>query len=195
MENKLCFSKSTFFLFLAKLLFFVSLGFSILTGVQAKEIYQGRDADGNLIFSDTPFNKGKKIHLDEIDTVPALPTPRSHNKKSVASSTPAKSKLQISITAPVNESAFYSEGNNVDIAVSVIPAPRAGYSVVYFLDGKEVASLSKTTHTLQGVDRGTHSLQVAVRNLDGKEISRSSPIFFTMLQHSVIQRQRAGHAP
>jgi hypothetical protein len=65
---------------------------------------------------------------------------------------------------------------------------RPGDEVVLLLDGSRVASFPSSggSTTINGIDRGSHSLQAIIRDGAGQVVCQSTNVTFTVLQPSVL---------
>ena len=61
-----------------------------------------------------------------------------------------------------------------------------GHHFTLLMDGQKVTDFTDTPYTLQGVDRGTHTLQVEV--LDGGKVLAESQIVEFHLKRHIIRR-------
>ena len=68
------------------------------------------------------------------------------------------------------------------------PGVRSGDEAVLLLDGSRVPSFPPGggSTTINGIDRGTHSLQVIIRDSNGQVVCQSANITFTVLQPSIL---------
>lgn len=180
------------------MLFFMSLSVSA-------EVYRSVDEDGNVIFSDQPSPGAEEIKIDKIQTIdapPVKPKPLdTGSEKSRDKNKEAYSK--VAILTPTNDESISANDGNISVGVSVSPElqTKNGHQVVLFLDGNEVARSTSMKLDLTNLDRGTHTLAVAVMDEKGNEIKRSDTISFTVQRHSVqhpestVGRPPAGTPP
>ena len=96
------------------------------------------------------------------------------------------------IVAPDPESTVHDNNGNLAVAVSVSPPLRAatGDTLTLLLDGKVAASGSLRHFELQGIDRGSHTLQAQVNAADGTVLISSSQVIFHMRHASRLFRDR-----
>ena len=71
------------------------------------------------------------------------------------------------------------------VNVSLEPALNPDDRLVLYMDGVKAQEGANPQFSLANVDRGAHSLSVAVVDKDGKELKRSNTVSFTLLRHSV----------
>jgi hypothetical protein len=90
--------------------------------------------------------------------------------------------------APTNEGTIRDNDGNVKVAVNVVPPLRAdrGDQLRLSLDGGILdADLSSAGVVLSGLDQGTHTLQAAVTDKDGRVLILSDPVEFYLKHWSI----------
>lgn len=104
----------------------------------------------------------------------------------------AEGYQSVRIVAPDPESTVHDNNGNLAVAVSVSPPLRAatGDTLTLLLDGKVAASGSLRHFELQGIDRGSHTLQAQVNAADGTVLISSSQVIFHMRHASRLFRDR-----
>ena len=98
----------------------------------------------------------------------------------------------VRIIVPQDDAAVHDNEGNLDVSVEVSPPLRAdaGNHVVLLLDGRVVASGAEVRIRLNGVDRGTHTLQAQVATADGTLLLASPVTSFYMWRASRLHRGR-----
>lgn len=160
------------------------IGSLFMTGVMAADVYMTVDENGNPTFTDQPVEGSKKIEVKEVITIPALknaPPPRTTSQPQVRYS-------QVTVTNPKQDETYFRSQGDLAINVSISPRLRSGDNLAYFLDGVPVHTGKATSHSLSELDRGTHTVRVAVVSGNGDELITSESITFHMRQASVIGR-------
>jgi len=156
--------------------------------VYAETAYKTFDAEGNIIFSDVPSVGAETIELQEaqmIDTPEAIRTYRPTTKLE-----PQKKEYsKLVILSPENDVTIRNNQGNISIAVEVKPLLFGGDSLVLFMDGKETSSGTSLQFSLSNVDRGTHTIAVAVKNEKGKFIKRSEKLVLHLRKASVLLKK------
>lgn len=150
-----------------------------------KKIYVWRNADGVLVFSDSPQPDVKSDTVDVNSTpniVKSVDTAILENK----SPSTKDEKLSVSILKPVQEETIRDNSGSVYISGAIKPAFKRGLSVVLKLDDKKVKGPQKSAvFILRNVDRGAHKVQLEVWNSSGKVIAVSEPVTFFLHRGSV----------
>jgi hypothetical protein len=157
------------------------------------QIYQWRDEQGNLHFSDsTPENSQfreriKEIEVSPVLTVPAYKVPvesRSNEKKDSSQST----YKHFRIDQPTDDSTLRDNAGNVTVVLSVNPPLRRQDNIVLFMDDQQVAQAQQPRFQLSNIDRGTHILFAEIRGHGGEKKKRTDPVEFSLLRASIIPR-------
>lgn len=143
------------------------------SAVSAK-MYKGVDSDGNVIYSDTPFDDAEKFTPPPLSVMDA-PKAAVENK-AAEEEQPAEFKYtKFDIVSPVDEQTIRNDPD-VKVSVNLVPGlnTEAGHSIWLFVDGQPVVKNGQDTSFYIGrVDRGAHKLQAQVRDTSGKIIVRS----------------------
>jgi len=150
----------------------------------ANKVYSWRDADGVLVFSDTPKLGAKEIKIEEAALFTSTINSAVLNLKSKGSN----QKYQINITQPANHSTFRDNNGLVEVEGTMNLPFNHKHEIILSLDGKiSQKSHSSTSFTLRNIERGEHTIKMDLINEKGKVIASSSPITFYMHRSSVIK--------
>lgn len=157
------------------------------------EIYSCKDAEGNIIYTDTPGGCSNAEEV-EVDTLPTLiPTKPvvSTSQNNTNNTKPEDKSLytDLIITSPSNDTVVRDNQGNVTINFRSTPGlqTRNGHKFVVTMDSAEVYSGTSTIAALKNVDRGTHSIGVKVINADGSTQISATPVKFTLQRYSTLQ--------
>lgn len=147
------------------------------------QIYQYRDSQGNLYFTDKPTQGAQKIEVKEPEVipvpVPAIPDPSETpmTVKPEVMINQANYYKNLAITSPIPDETIRNNIGLIDVNIEIQPELRGGDRVVLFLDGQNAGeSLSARSFTLQNIDRGTHVIQFKILDAGGKQIGASEPV-------------------
>ncbi len=137
-------------------------------------LYRGVDSEGNVIYSDVPFEDAEKYTPPPISVMDA---PKAGVKKKAAEGeVPSEFKyLSFDIESPANNQTIRNDPD-VKVSLKLVPGLNAeqGHSIWLLLDGKPAVKNSQETSFYIGrIDRGAHKLQAQVRDAEGKIIVRS----------------------
>lgn len=161
--------------------------------VQKDPVYKWTDDKGVIHYTDKPPTK---------DATPAaLPPLQTYrrgtnpdlNKFAPPSQQgrplPGGAPIQVEVVTPARDETFRGGERTVPVAVVVTPQISGEQRLQYFLDGKPAgAATTDTSFALTDVDRGEHTVTVAVMDEGGQEISRSLPVTFFM-QPPTVRRK------
>jgi hypothetical protein len=135
------------------------------------------EKDGSKTYSDRPLPGGQPIELQGAQTYSAPPVTSTENL-------PAEQKLlrgiddfkysSCTLTPPKDETFVNPE--NVPISVSTTPAIRPGDVIIFSVDGRPAGNGSGS-FVMAPVERGTHTVQVSIKDAYGRELCRSSTEF------------------
>ena len=165
------------------------------------EVYRSVDEDGNPVFTDQPTEGAEKIELKEIQTIDRQPVgleaggePQTVEVDSTdeAGSDELAGYTGLSITSPEDNESIRDNAGNVTVNVAISPDlnQSAGHQLVVILDGTELMKTTSTSINTSNLDRGTHSISVAVIDRDGKEILRSSAVTFHLQRYSTQHKNQ-----
>lgn len=146
------------------------------------EVYRWVDAEGIVHYGSKPPSKdAKPVELPPLQTYksghsPGLPPAASR----IPSSPPAAESLSLRITAPVQDETFRDPQGLVSVSVEVTPALPPGAAFRFYLDGvvQNKQPWAAPGYTFTEVERGEHSVSVAVVAGDGTELRRSPAVRF-----------------
>lgn len=153
----------------------------------AATVWKWVDEKGITHYSDTPVPGATKI---EISTGNVSQSRSYESSSSAATSTPSAAPADFyrtfEIWRPENDQTFVNTAGQVNVEIRVEPALQAGHSLNLYLDGRLVEGYSgSTSHVLQGVARGTHSLVATINEQRGTRVRETGPITFTVRQESI----------
>jgi hypothetical protein len=152
-------------------------------------LYKGLDEEGNVIYSDKPFENSE---LFTPPTLTIMDAPKVPPKKEVVEEEKVEETkyTKFSISAPVNDQTIWNEPN---LMVSLKLTPdlniSEGHTTWLLMDGKPIVKNSQSLLLQIGrSDRGQHTLQAQVRNKKGKIIKQTKPVT-VHIKNSVVKRQ------
>lgn len=152
-------------------------------------VYKGKDADGNVLFSDKPLPDSEKIEIKPAQTYTPAPLPKDGSKNK--SEEPAEvSHYEVNIIEPQNDQTMTTDIQSVRVSLSVKPDLQKGDKVQVFLNGKPFGQLSDSLNfALPRLDRGAYVLkaQIVSEKDPAKVKGESAPITFFQRRTSVGQ--------
>jgi hypothetical protein len=176
---------------MSRLLFVALLVFS-LGSVAQQTVYRTTDAQGNVVFTDTPPTNGAQADRVEIRTtntvrpveVPSPAAPADTSEAEVVS-------YSVTITDPANETSFPMGPGNFSVSASVSPAITEAENLQLFIDGTPRDEPQKeSTWDLTNVFRGRHDLTVGVIDAAGKTLALSDPVTVFVFRPSTNFKNR-----
>ena len=156
--------------------------------VTAEEVYKTRDAAGNVIYSDKPSPEAETIQIQEIQTVPADGAPPFVYTPPAPSAT---NYTKLVIVSPANDAALRPEEDSVQVTAKVEGQFRGQDTYVLYLDGKEQSSGKSPSFLLSGLERGSHQVNMKIRDPKGMVLISSEPVTFHILKISALQKKTA----
>lgn len=167
----------------------------MIAGPALAQVYRYTDDKGVVHYTDKPPVEGAKpVQLPPVQTYGAAQPPPGFFGDAPAAAKPAMpaSRFGVSITSPTPEETYRDGSVPIEVAVSVMPGLVAGFGLVYYVDGaaQNPEPLMQTTFALPGLERGSHLLEVALVDADGREAARSAPITVHMKPPVVVPRPK-----
>ncbi len=167
-------------------------------------IYQWRDANGNVVFGDSPPESAtvREVDLPMLTIADSYPSENDKDKKKKAEKTTKDSEYQQSknqpvapavatvdyehfkVKSPKKGAVLRSNNGNILVKFDLKPALQEGHGLVVYLDGKQVASGEATVFSLKAVDRGQHSLFAVLHNQNNDVLSNTNAVKFNVLRTS-----------
>jgi Domain of unknown function (DUF4124) len=157
------------------------------TAAVSATVYKWVDDNGVVHYSDQPHENAQKVELKAPQTysAPKTPTPPPQSTRGPASKQ-APAYQTCAISEPANDQVFMNT-SEVTAGVSVQPTLRPGDSVVVTLDGQNVPGVpaSGGQFLISPVDRGTHTMQMVVKDPTGATVCSSASVTFHVQQPSL----------
>jgi hypothetical protein len=154
---------------------------------QAGKIVKYTLPDGQVIYSDKPppeATSGEEVTVEPLQTFSSRPA-RPRQDTSAKKAPEPQGYEDFKVTSPTNDATIRDNGGNVRVSLSLTPGLQSGHSIEVMMDGKAIGSGNSTSVTLTEVDRGTHTVQAAIKDSDGKEITRSNSVIFHLKRGGV----------
>ncbi len=152
-------------------------------------LYKGLDDEGNVVYSDQPFDDAQAFTPPSLTIFDA---PKAEAKKeAIEEEKTAEFKYtDFDIVSPKDNQTIW---NDPDLGVSVQLKPALntaeGHTIWLLMNGKPLVKNSQSlTLQIGRTDRGAHQLQAQVRNKDGKIIVRTRTII-VHIKNTVIPRK------
>ena len=151
-------------------------------------LYKGLDDEGNVVYSDKPFENAQKFTPPSLTIVN---TPKAAAKKEVLEEekTAEFKYTDFDIISPKDNQTIWNEPD-LGVAVQLKPALNTaeGHNIWLLMDGKPLVKNSQSLLLPIGrADRGAHQLQAQVRDEAGKIVVRTSTVI-VHIKNSVVSR-------
>ena len=162
---------------------------------QAASVYRWVDNDGQVHYSDLPANGSESVELREssVYTPRELPDISRDEEAEVADEEEGLNEAEsvyesLRVVVPDNGETVRSNEGEVRISIELQPGLAEGHKIRIYLDGgKASGELPTTQVTLQNVERGTHSLVVAVVDAADLELIRSEATTFHLKRLAALK--------
>ena len=165
---------------MSKIAFFLCLMLAV-GAAQAGKVYKYTLSNGDVVYSDKPppADQGEEVTLEPLQGFSLPRPPPLEDSTAKKKDEPESDGYQeFKVTSPANNATIRDNGGNVPVSLSLTPGLRSGHRIEVMMDGQPIGSGSGTSVTLTEVDRGTHTVQAAVKDSDGKEIARNNSVIF-----------------
>lgn len=170
-----------------RIAFFLCLMLAV-GAAQAQKIYKYTLSNGDVVYSDKPppADQAEEVQLEPLQGFSLPPPPPPTDTSAGTEADPeAFSYEAFKVTSPSNDATIRDNGGNVQVSMNLVPGLQNGHSIEIMMDGQSIGSGKSTSLTLTEVDRGTHTVQAAVKDVDGKEVMRSNSVIFHLKRGGV----------
>lgn len=166
-------------------------------GGLAQAVYRTTDAQGNVVFTDTPPANATPADRVEIRPTNTAPPPAARPvPEDTPNAEPEVVPYTVTITEPANETSFPMGPGNFSVGARVSPALSQVDRLQLFLDGTPWGDPQQTsTWSLTNVFRGRHDLTVGVIDNSGKTVVLSEPVRVFVHRPSVNFNNRSSPPP
>lgn len=166
--------------------YLVTLLTCFCVNVFAATLYKVVNKDGTVTYTDQPVEGAVPVDLGKVNsaTMPALAKP----KKTLQINSKAKDKknieYQLSFSSPVDGQTIRDNLGRVNVSAALSPSGPGIYEL--FVDGVSVGTSPNPNFTLEGINRGEHSLQMRFKHNSGKILASTSSIVFYLHKASAL---------
>jgi len=159
----------------------------VFASIAGAALYKGVDAEGNVVYSDKPFDDAEKFTpppISVMDTAKVIA-----EEKAVEEKKPVEFKyISFDITSPVNNQTIR---NDPDVAVSLALKPglntEKNHSIWMLVNGKPVVKNTRSLSLKVGrLHRGANELQAQIRDERGKIVVRTRTTVVFVHQTSAL---------
>jgi len=144
--------------------------------INATNVFITIDENGNRIFSDTPSKESRTHKVREISIIPALKVPKT-TATAIDKQDVSTSYQHLMIINPTTESHISRDklGNFV-VSAQSNPVLSDNDEAVLLFDGEEISAGKQMNWQINSANRGSHSLQVVIRQQNNSQVKISSSI-------------------
>lgn len=159
--------------------------------VLAANVWKWRDANGVVHYSDQPVPGAEQVSGLLSNSYTATPGNKAASSSATTAATSTVGYTNVEIWKPSREMTV-TNTSQVSVGVRVEPALAKDHRLALYMDGKLVPSFPAQgmEYELSEVERGAHTLVLAVIDAQGKQVTTSSPVEFFVQQASVLNRPR-----
>lgn len=155
---------------------------AIPTVAQEKKIYVSRDANGILVFSDSPTAGAEEVSFTSRPNLMEATNVRFPDKK-----TAEPEGYKVEIVQPENKATVRDNTGSVYISGNISPRFQRGFRVRLLLNGTLYGEpQNSTVFVLRDIDRGEHNIQLELIDQNGKLIATSPLTIFYLHRASLI---------
>lgn len=156
----------------------------------AATVWKWRDADGVVHYSDQPVPGAEQIGVQTLSTFSSVPV-GSGSSNSAAAKPQASSVTytNVEIWKPSAEMTITAgTGGQVSVGARVEPALAKDHRLALYMDGRLVPGFPQQgmEYDMAEVDRGAHTLVLAVVDAQGKQVTTSAPVQFYVQRPSLL---------
>lgn len=169
-----------------KLLFLLCLTLAA-SAAQAQKIYKWTLSNGDIVYSDKPppAEQAEEVTLEPLQTIKTAPVPTLPISSAKKDEPKEVGYEEFKVTSPDNDATIRDNGGTVSVSLSLSPGLQSGHTIEVMMDGSPIGRGASTSLTLTDVDRGTHTVQAAVKDADGKVVVRSNSVIFHLKRGGV----------
>ena len=164
------------------------LGLALCFGVLAQDrVYKRVNPDGSVEYSDQPIQGAEviKVPKGSTFTMPEAPARTAAPAETAPEEEASVSYESLEITRPMNDEAIRSNEGKLTALARVTPELAANHRFRWKMDGEIVQDVNSPELRLNNVDRGSHTLEAEIVDVDGKVIISSETITFHLMRYSI----------
>lgn len=148
------------------------------------KVFRVVDKDGKVTYTDMPpaDRDSVQVELRPITPVPALQQPE---QPAADQSTAAFSGYsRVALVSPVNDSLVLYDQAEVMVQLDLTPALQPDHLVQFYVDGSAYGKpVAATSHSIAGLERGSHSIAARVLSSQGAVLAMTRPVTVHVQRH------------
>jgi len=167
----------------------ILVGLALCVSVLAQDrVYKRVNPDGSVVYTDQPIEDAEvmKVPKGSTFTMPSGSTSSRSSSSSSQRDVDTAIYQSLVITSPKNDEAIRSNEGRVTALANSDPTIQKGHSFRWTMDGRVLQQeISSPVLQMTSVDRGSHNLEVAIVDAEGKVVISSEQIVFNLQRVSV----------
>ncbi|MEO3678085.1 DUF4124 domain-containing protein [Rheinheimera sp. FR7-31] len=149
---------------------------------ESKKVFVSRDANGVLVFSDSPQADAEELTLSSRANIMAATDPTLPTTKKAATES-----FTVEIVQPEHQGTVRDNTGSVYVSGKISPMFERGLRVRLLIDGNaKTEPQNNAVFILRDIERGEHTLQMELFDQNGKIIAVSPITTFYLHRASVI---------
>ena len=174
----------------------LALAFAVCVPAAADLAYKIVGPDGSVVYTDRPVPGARPVQIPKPSTYVPPDLPATTRLAPPPEPVVTDVYTDIRIATPEPDGTVNVVEGGVDIDVLLKPELLEGHTLTYTIDGKEIAKGLRTNRVrVTDLDRGTHHLEVVVRDDGGAVVGRSPRVTFHVRRPTVTDGQRRDGQP
>ena len=161
----------------------LSISVFLISVSNAETVYKTVDAEGNVYFSDTKTENAEIIKIKDAQIID-LPKIRSSDVSKKEPIHDVATYSELVIISPKDDSTVRNSAGEIKINLNIVPELKQTDTVLLFVDGKQVLSGRSPQLLLSNIDRGTHTIEAAIKNEPGDILIRSNKVILHLKRMS-----------
>lgn len=154
------------------------------------QIYKSIDADGNTIYTDiAPTEDAQELEVQDLNISESPKkkynqTKQANSQGSVPNNIPVDRYTQLKISSPEDDEAVRDNEGKVSVMVSLTPQlfTRFEDKLNIAIDGNIVNDGKAKSISVEGIERGTHTITAYVEDKNGNVMLSAQPVSFHMFR-------------
>lgn len=164
-------------------------------------LYKSVDAKGNITYTDKPpaNSASEALKMPSTNTMPMAP-PVVNVKRKEGEGEGDKEKgpveyTRFEIVSPANDEMLGQDVDMVTISAVLEPGLQEGHTVQLFYNGKPVGNPGDLSFSIEGLERGTYTVEAKIFDQQKRVIKSAPKIQFHVRRHSVLNKAAANNKP
>jgi len=156
----------------------------LLAGSAHAEVYKSINAEGEVVYSDTPTQGAEAVKLPALPTYTPPPvTPSTSSAEEVVEKAAYEDFVFVK---PEDEATVRNNQGIINAELKLTPVLRRVHRIQFYLDGEAYGEPGKSTRTtMSNVDRGEHSLTASVLDTDGETLISADPVIVHLHRETI----------